>query len=66
MALNLFQHHDRIPGALRRVDRIDVGLHVRLGPRLRPLLLGHGFGRQFGHPQLVPGPPAQQLFGHGK
>ena len=37
----VFQFHDRLPSALRGVDREYVGLHLRLWQSLHPLLHGH-------------------------
>ena len=37
----VFQFHDRLPSALRGVDREYVGLHLRLRQSLHPLLHGH-------------------------
>ena len=38
--------HDRVPRAMRRVDRVDVGLHALHGPRVRALLPPHHGHRQ--------------------
>ena len=37
----VFQFHDRLPSAVRRVDREYVGLHLRLRQSLHSLLHGH-------------------------
>ena len=42
------QLHDRLPGLVRRVDRVHVGLHGRGVQGLRPVLPGHSRHRKSG------------------
>ena len=57
------QLHDSVPGAVRRVDRVDVGLLVRLWPHVHPLLPRRRPHRLPRHPQPLRRPPPQQLLG---
>ncbi len=43
-----------------------MGLHLRGGWDVHPLLHGHRPRRQSGHPQPLPRPPTLQLFRHGR
>ena len=48
------QFHDCVPCAVRGVDRIHVGLHLRQRQGLHPLLHGHRPGGQSRHSQPFP------------
>ena len=61
-----FQLYDRVPSAVRGVDRVHVGLYLCGGGRLHPLLHGHGVGGELGYSQPVSCPAACQLLRHGR
>ena len=48
------QLHDCLPCAVWRVDRVNVGLHLRQWQGLHPLLHGHCPGWKSRHPQSFP------------
>ena len=59
------QLHDRVQGLVRRVDRVHVGLHLRVRASVRSVLPGNRTRRKSGHPQSLPCLVAQQLLRHG-
>ena len=60
------QFHDCVPCAVRGVDRVHVGLHLRERQGVHPLLHGHRPRGQPRHPQPLPRAAALQLLRHGR
>ena len=60
------QLHDRLPRAVRGVDRVHVGLHLRRRALLRPLLPRNRPRRESRHSQPLPCFAPLQFLRHGR